>query len=232
MVENMFAPSTFSSLPLGDLWMLLVCYSSMLVGVVIWMTWVWGKHVLCFGRQLPGSDVSDPPTTKPSPCQSPNRTTGNKGRANKTRRSGGAKGPIWSTLCSDKGQRFPDEQCLFRSVQCRCRSGWVEAKWVRLASALITCTVTSPGQHFLAPTPRQQKAKTATTFVTRGEYFLQCHAFSPAQTCIFGGLLWSKFAIVGHWGGATCFGCKFWPQSGTTCISQKFGHTLAPLALA
>ena len=35
MGENMFAPSTFSSLPLGDLWMLLVCYSSMLVGVVI-----------------------------------------------------------------------------------------------------------------------------------------------------------------------------------------------------
>ena len=58
---------------------------------------------------LPRSDVSDPPT-KPFPCQSPNRTTGNKERANKTRRSGGAKGPIWSILCSDKGQPFSDEQ--------------------------------------------------------------------------------------------------------------------------
>ena len=47
-----------------------------------------------------------------------------------------------------------------------------------LASALITCTVTSPGQPFLAPTPRQQKAKTAGTFEIRGEYFLQCHVFA------------------------------------------------------
>ena len=89
---------------------------------------------------------------------------------------------------------------------------------MRLASALITCTVTSPGQHFLAPTPRQQKAKTATTFVTRGEYFLQCHAFSPAQTCIFGGLLWSKFAIL-------VIGVE------PLALVANFGHRVAPLAL-
>ena len=207
--------------------MLLVCYSSMLVWSSEWRGCE--ENMFCvLVASCPDRMWVILRRQSPLPVNHPIGQQETKDELTKQEGVGERRAPFGQHF----GQRFPDEQCLFRSVQCRCRSGWVEAKWVRLASALITCTVTSPGQHFLAPTPRQQKAKTATTFVTRGEYFLQCHAFSPAQTCIFGGLLWSKLAIVGHRGGATCFGCKFWPQSGTTCISQKFGHTLAPLALA
>ena len=76
---------------------------------------------------LPRSDVSDPPT-KPFPCQSPNRTTGNKERANKTRRSGGAKGPKFGHFFAPTKDNHSQTSNLFRSVQCRSRGRWVEAK--------------------------------------------------------------------------------------------------------
>ena len=169
------------------------------------MTWVRGKHVLCFGRpdrmwvilgQSPLLSIT----------QSDNRKQRTSYKQNKEEWGNGGP-PLGSQYFA------PDDDSQTNTIfSGKTKLRWGSAEGERgglrpnesdLPAAWLHALSPPPGQHFLVPTPRQQKARTAEG--KHCQHLDQYLLFAPTKKLHF--------------------------QRAKTCNSYQFDHQVAPLAL-